>query len=58
MKHTLVETVMSSDIDELDEAVNRTINEIEYDGGKVVNVQLAIHSTKVFCLYAMIVYRC
>ena len=58
MKHTRVVTVMSSDIDEFDEEVNRIIKQIEYDGGEVVNVQLAIHSTKVFDLYAMIVYRC
>lgn len=51
-----VRTVHAEDTLELDKRVNREIASIEGNGGEVVNVSLAIHSTRLFCLYAMILF--
>ena len=51
-----VKTVYANDAFKIDEKVNREIARIEDNGGKVVNVSLAIHSTRLFCLYAMILF--
>lgn len=49
-------TVHAEDAFALDKRVNREIARIEGSGGEVVNVSLAIHSKKFFCLYAMILF--
>lgn len=51
-----VRTVHEKDAYELDKSVNREIAIIEGNGGEIVNISLAIHSKRFFCLYAMILY--
>lgn len=58
MKHTKVDTVFATDTYLLDKEVNRIINEIEYHGGEIVNIQFAIYPQKSFDYYAMIISRC
>lgn len=52
-----VKTVYGEDSVKLDERVNSEIARIERNGGEVVNVSLAIHSSRLFCMYAMILFR-
>lgn len=42
---------------ELEREINEACKRLTKYGYEVMNISYAIHSTRVFCLYAMIVYK-
>lgn len=52
-----VECVRAESDVQLEEYVNRCCTRLAECGNEVMNISYAIHPTKVFCLYAMIVYK-
>ena len=52
-----VECIHSDTDVELQERINQLCEQLAKCGDEVINVSYAIHSTRTFCLYAMIVYK-
>ena len=52
-----VECIHSDTDVELQERINQFCEQLAKCGNEVINVSYAIHSTRTFCLYAMIVYK-
>ena len=42
---------------ELENKINDICSDLAKDGYEVMNVSYAVHSTRVFCMYAMIIYK-